>query len=90
MSIGSFFKALLPFASAAVSDVDKEVAAIQTKATADIAVAKLKAGQKAASDALQAKRGNWAKFQADYAAYLASVPASPPVASTGSTGPTGA
>jgi hypothetical protein len=90
MSIGSFLKALVPFASSAVSDVDKEVAVIQSKATADIALAKLKAGQQADAAVRQAKHANWAKFQADYEAYLAAAPANPSTASaaTGPTGPT--
>jgi len=90
MSIGSFFKALLPFASSAASSVDAEIAAIQQKANADIAAAKLKATQAAASATLAAKRTNWAQFKADYEAYLASQPAVPSAAPTGATGPTGA
>lgn len=94
MSIGSFFKALVPFASSAASSVDAEIAAIQNKANADIAAAKLKATQAAAAATRQAKQATWTQFQADYAAYLASLPAVssavPSAAPTGSTGPSGA
>jgi len=91
MSIGSFFKALVPFASSAVSDVDKEVAAIQSKATADIATAKLKGAQQAVSAVIQDKRARLALFKTDYEAYLASQAAAPANPSTASatTGPTG-
>lgn len=95
MSIGSFFKALVPFASSAASSVDAEIKAIQDKATADIAAAKLKHTQAQASATLQTKRVNWAQFQKDYEALLASqsqqsvAPSSPSPAPTGSTGPAG-
>lgn len=88
MSIRSFFKVLLPFASSAAADVDAEVAAIQSKANADIAAVKLKAGQRAQSAALQAKHANWQKFSRDYEAYLRAL--NPTPAPSGSTGPTGA
>ena len=91
MSIGSFLKSLVPFASRAASDVDAEIAAIQSKANADIAAATLKHTQAAATATVQAKQGTWKQFQADYAAYLASIGQSvPSAAPTGSTGPSGA
>ena len=93
MSIGSFFKALVPFASSAVSDVDTEVAAIQAKASADIAAAKLKGAQQAASAIIQDKRTRLALFKTDYEVYLASqnpMPATPSPAPSAPTGPTGA
>lgn len=96
MSIGSFFKALVPFASSAVSDVDKEVAAIQAKATADIATAKLKAGQQAASAAnaamIATRKSAWEQVKKDHEAFLSmpTPPSSPYPAPTGSTGPAGA
>lgn len=87
MSILSF---LNPFAKTVASDLDAEVASIQSKANADIAAAKLKHTQLAAITALQAKQTNWAQFQADYEAYLKSLPVNPSPAPTGPTGPTGA
>lgn len=93
MSIGSFFKALVPFAASAGSGLDAEIKAIQDKASADIAAAKLKATQQAAAETLSQKRTNWAQFAKDYEAYLTSqgvAPSSPSSASTGPTGPAGA
>ena len=93
MSIGSFFKALVPFASSAISDVDTEVAAIQAKATADIATAKLKAGHTQSAATVAAKQARYAEFKKDYEAFLAAqstAPATPSPAPSASTGPTGA
>ena len=96
MSIGSFFKALVPFASSAVSDVDTEVAAIQAKASADIAAAKLKGAHTQAAATVAAKQARYAEFKKDYEAFLAArkflaaAPATPSPAPSASTGPTGA
>ena len=93
MSIGSFFKALVPFASSAVSDVDTEVASIQAKASADIAAAKLKAAHTQSTAAVAAKKARYAEFKKDYEAFLAAQsasPATPSPAPSASTGPTGA
>ena len=93
MSIGSFFKALVPFASSAVSDVDTEVAAIQAKASADIAAAKLKGAHTQAAATVAAKQARYAEFKKDYEAFLAAQsasPATPPLAPSAPTGPTGA
>ena len=93
MSIGSFFKALVPFASSAVSDVDTEVAAIQAKASADIAAAKLKGAHTQAAATVAAKQARYAEFKKDYEAFLAAQsasPATPSPAPSAPTGPTGA
>ena len=93
MSIGSFFKALVPFASSAVSDVDTEVAAIQAKASADIAAAKLKGAHTQAAATVAAKKERYAEFKKDYEAFLAAQsasPATPSSAPSAPTGPTGA
>ena len=93
MSIGSFFKALVPFASSAVSDVDTEVAAIQAKASADIAAAKLKGAHTQAAATVAAKKERYAEFKKDYEAFLAAQsasPATPSPAPSAPTGPTGA
>lgn len=86
----SIFSFLNPFAKAA-SGLDTEIAAIQQKANADIAAAKLKHAQAADAAARQKKHADWDAFKAEYEAYLArQTPASPSAAPTGSTGPTGA
>ena len=93
MSIGSFLKALVPFASSTVSDVDTEVAAIQAKASADIAAAKLKGAHTQAAATVAAKKERYAEFKKDYEAFLAAQsasPATPPLAPSAPTGPTGA
>ena len=93
MSIGSFFKALVPFASSAISDVDTEVAAIQAKASADIAAAKLKGAHTQAAATVAAKQARYAEFKKDYEAFLAAQsasPATPSPAPSAPTGPTGA
>lgn len=93
MSIGTFFKALLPVASSTASDLDSKIKAIQDKANADIAAAKTADAKNKTSASVLAKRKNWVKFQHDYEAYLASggvTPANPssPSGPSGASGPT--
>lgn len=94
MSLASFFKALSPFASAAAADVDAEIKAIQDKASADIASAKLRAGQRYTAQARAARLAAWQSVKADYENYLAggasALPSSALAGITGPTGPSGA
>lgn len=94
MSIRSVLSVLLPFVKSTASDVDAEIAAINQKASADIATAKLKAAQRADSAARAAKLSAWATVKADYEQYLMKgtgvSPVLPSNALTGPTGPSGA
>lgn len=87
----SLFNFLNPFTKTAASDLDKEIAAIQQKAGADIAAAKLKAARVADDITRASKKARWEQFSKDYEAYLAGQAASSPLpAPTGATGPAGA
>ena len=71
MSVATFFKSLLPFASAAGTDVASAVAAIQAKADADIAALKAKQVKTATVQTVAQKQANFEAMVADYRVKLA-------------------
>jgi ribulose kinase len=100
MSIATFFKSLLPFASAAGTDIASAAAAIQAKADADIAALKAKQAKNATVQTIAQKQANFEALVADYRVKLAAekaaaesapvpaVPAAPaPVKPTTASGP---
>lgn len=89
MYLGSFFKALSPFASTAVSGVDAQVKAVLDKADADVAALRAKHAAAQNSTAVAVKRAAFEQFVTEYRASLSAQAANTKAVPNGATGPTG-